>query len=449
MKPWFWIALLVAPVALAEVGPQDFDVRLAIEAPADAGLVQMRLPADVYRAVRRADLGDIRVFNAAGEPVPMARLPRRTEAQERRLERPLVLVPGMTVSTTDSVVVDQVSASGSVRIEIGAGSAMPVTAAPRGYLLDVKDFDAAIDELTLIWPEPTPFEAAVTVRASDDLQTWRNVARRTPVLALGEGDARIVQDRIALSAVRARFLRVDWDGAPPAITLQRAALVSRSAAASIAREWVEVDGVRTGASVEYVSPGLFPVEALRLAPPGDNDVVSAVLSSRAVVSARWQWRGGTVGYRLRQGDGTLEGAPTPVALTRDPLWRASLAAEAGDGLAPRLQLGWVPEEVAFVARGAGPYILAAGHPSAPPAWLAPAQVVPGDGSASAATLQAGRVLTGAQPVSPPPRTPAPWQPGSHWLLWAALLAGVGVLGAMARGLWRDMRSPQAPDQGGE
>jgi hypothetical protein len=434
------MVLLVAPAALAEVTPQDFDVRLAIEAPADAGLVRIRLPADVYRAVRRPDLGDVRIFNAEGQAVPMARLPRRSEARERRVERPLVSVPGMVLGPSDSVVVDKVSASGSVRVEIDAGSSTPAVALPSGYLLDVKDFDAAIDELTLIWPEPTPFEAAVTVRASDDLQNWHNVARRTPVLALGGGDARIVQDRIALPAVRARFLRVDWDGAPPAITLQRAALVSRSAAASIAREWVEVDGARSGATIEYVSPGLFPVEALRLVPPGDNDVISAVLASRATVSARWQWRGGTVGYRLRQGDGIEEGAPTSVALTRDPMWRATLAANAGDGLLPRLHLGWIPEEVAFVARGAGPFTLVAGHASAPPTWLAPAQVVPGYGSASAATLETGRVLTGAQPVLPPPRTPAPWQPGSHWLLWAALLAGVGVLGMMARGLWRDMRS---------
>ncbi|MBI1905461.1 MAG: DUF3999 domain-containing protein [Rhodocyclales bacterium] len=442
MKAWPWMVLLIAPAALAEVTPQDFDVRLAIEAPADAGLVQLRLPADVYRAVRRADLGDVRIFNGAGEPVPMARLPRRTEARERRVERPLVSVPGMSVGTTESVVVDKVSASGSVRIEIDAGSNTPVAAAPRGYLLEVKDFDVAVDELALIWPEPTPFEAAVTVRASDDLQNWRNVARRTPVLALGAGDARIVQDRIALPAVRARFLRVDWDGAPPAITLQRAALVSRSAATAIERGWVEVDGAYSGGAVEYVSPGLFPVDALRLVPPGDNDVVSAVLFSRATVSARWQWRGATVGYRLRQADGTLEGTPTPVALSRDPLWRATLATDMGEGSAPRLQLGWVSEEVAFVARGAGPYTLAAGHATTPPAWLAPAQVVPGYGSATAATLHAGQVLSGAQPVSPPPRTPAPWQPGSHWLLWAALMAGVGVLGMMARGLWRDMRAPE-------
>lgn len=440
MKLLRWMMLLVAPAALADVAPQDFAAHLRIEAPADAGLVQIRLPADVYRAVRRADLGDVRIFNGAGEPVPMARLPRRTETQEQRVERPLVAVPGLSANTADTVVVDKVSASGGVRIKIDAGSNTPAVALPSGYLLDVKGFDAAIDELALIWPESTPFEAAVTVRASDDLQRWRNVARRTPVLALGEGDARIVQERIALPAVRARFLRVDWDGAPPAVSLERAALISRGAATAIAREWVEVDGARSGTTVEYVSTGLFPVEAVRLLPPADNDVVSAVLSSRASVSARWQWRGGTVGYRLRQPDGTLEGPPTPVALTRDPLWRATLAANADEGSVPRLQLGWVPEEIVFVARGAGPYTLAAGHASAPGVWLAPAQVVPGYGSDAAATLQAGRVLSGAQPVPPPPRTPAPWQPGSHWLLWGALLAGVGVLGAMARGLWRDMRS---------
>ncbi|TVO57646.1 DUF3999 family protein [Denitromonas halophila] len=434
MKTLPWLLMAMAPLALAAPGVEDFDVRLSIEAPVDASLLQLNLPADVYRAVRHADLRDVRIFNATGEAVPMARLPRPTESQALRVERPLVALPARSAPVRDGVTV-HASGATSVRVEVDRTAPAAVSALP-GYLLEVKDFDAAVDELTLIWPEATPFEAVVSVQASDDLQQWRTVAHRRALLSLGEGEARIVQDRIALPAVRSRYLRVDWVGTPPPVTLQRAALVSSGRAVSVAREWVELSGQVDARTIDFSSPGLFPVDALRLVPVSDSDVISARVASRAAVSGRWQWRARTVGYRLQQAGGVDEGEATTIAPTRDPLWRVTLDADATE--VPRLALGWTPESVAFVARGAGPYTLAVGHASAPSVWQAPGQVVPGFGTDRAAALASARVRAGAAPVAAAPREPAPWQAGSHWWLWGALLLGVGVLGAMARGLWREM-----------
>uniref|UniRef100_UPI002FDE40A9 DUF3999 family protein n=1 Tax=Denitromonas sp. TaxID=2734609 RepID=UPI002FDE40A9 len=198
----------------------------------------------------------------------------------------------------------------------------------------------------------------------------------------------------------------------------------------------ELTGQADAKNIDFTSPGLFPVEALRLVPVSDSDVISASVASRPAVSGRWRWRARTVGYRLQQAGGLDEGEATAIAVTRDPLWRVTLDAEAST--TPRLALGWTPESVAFVARGAGPYTLAVGHASAASAWQAPGQVVPGFGTDQAATLVSARVLLGEAPVAAAPREPAPWQAGSHWWLWGALLLGVGVLGAMARGLWREM-----------
>lgn len=433
MKSVPWFLMLAAPLALAAPGVEDFDVRLAIEAPAEASLLQLNLPADVYRAVRHADLRDVRIFNAAGEAVPMARLPRPTETQALRVERPLVALPARAAAVRDGVTV-HASGAASVRVEVEGAAPVTTTALP-GYLLEVKDFDATIDALTLVWPESTPFEAAVSVQASDDLQQWRTVAHRTALLSLGEGEARIVQDRVALPAVRARYLRIDWVGTPPPVSLQRAVLLNHRRTAA-AREWVVLSGQADGKIIDFTSPGLFPVDALRLVPVGDSDVISGRVASRAAVSSRWQWRARTVGYRLQQVGGVDEGEATTIAPTRDPLWRVTLDADAA--VAPRLALGWTPESVAFVARGAGPYTLAVGHASAPSVWQAPGQVVPGVGTDRAAMLVSARVLSGEAPVAAAPREPAPWQAGSHWWLWGALLLGVGVLGAMARGLWREM-----------
>ncbi|KAA3650353.1 MAG: DUF3999 family protein [Proteobacteria bacterium] len=434
--PWWFGLLLVVPAVSAAPQPADFALQLPIAAPAEAGLLRMTLPAAAYRAARRADLGDVRIFNAAGDPVPMARLPARGEAPPRRTVRPLVALPVPTAGVPESVVVSRSNGDGSLRVEVDAGA----PARQGGYLLEVKDFDAPIDELELAWAAAAAFEAAVRVRASDDLKTWRTVARNTPVLAIGAGEARIVQDRVALPAVKARYLRVDWDGAAPAVTLQQATLVSLHPDGPPAREWLMLDGEADGRRIDYVSPGLFPVDAVRLVPTGDNDVVSAAVSSRPAVSARWQWRARTVGYRLQQAGATEEGAPTAIAPTRDPLWQVMADSPPGASAQPRLALGWVPETVVFVARGAGPYTLAVGHAAMPPAWLAPAQVVPGHGTPAAAEPAEAQVLASALPVGDVARDSAAWHSGRLWLLWAVLLAAVAVLGVMARGLWRELRA---------
>lgn len=440
LSPWLCL-LVMAPAVAAPPAPADFALQLPIEAPVEAGLLQIALPAEAYRALRRSDLADVRIFNAAGEALPMARLPPQGDTQALRVERPLVAMPPVVVPGPDSVVVSR--AGGSVRVEVEGSAVVPGVARQNGYLLAVKDLEVPIDALVLAWSAPTPFEAAVRVRASDDLATWRTVARNVPVLAIGEGEARIVQDRVPLPGVKARYLRVDWDGAPPAVVLTQATLVSQRHVGRPAREWLTLAGQADGMRIDYVSPGLFPVDAVRLVPAVDNDVVSASVSSRPAVSARWQWRARTVGYRLQQqGGATEEGAPTGVALTRDPLWQVAADSAPGTAALPRLALGWVPETVVFVTRGVGPFTLAVGDANAQSAWLAPGQVVPGYGTEGAAVPARAQVLPALQPADAVARDSAPWHSGRLWLLWAVLLIAVAVLGAMARGLWREMRAGQ-------
>ena len=438
MKHLVTLLLISSQAAWAAPAPKDFALRLTVQADAPASLLRVELPEAVYRATRRSDLADVRVFNAAGEALPMARLPRDSEARERRLDRPLVALPPRTSGDGGAVVVTRKGAAPAVQVDIGA-SAERVTSTP-GYVIDSEGFDAPIDRLIVHWPGAPVFEAALQVEASDDLARWRTVVSRAPVLAIGVGEARIEQAHIDLPAVKARYLRLNWLADAPDVALQRVTLVHRTAP-GVAREWVTVDGQADVERIAYVSPGLFPVDAVRLLPVGENDVQPATLYSRPAVSARWRWRGAVLGYRLTRDGAAAEAPPHTLAMTRDPLWRAVLDAGAPAASPPRLELGWVPEAVVFVARGAGPYTLAAGHDTSESVWRAPAQVVPGFGTAQAAAVGAARLLPTDAPVPSTARASAPWQPGTHWWLWGALALGVIVLGAMARGLWRELRSP--------
>ncbi len=75
MKKWLWLLLCLiwsAPAAwgAAQLKSLDFAFGLSLPVPPGASVMALHLPQHIYRQVVRTDLGDMRVFNAADEPVP-------------------------------------------------------------------------------------------------------------------------------------------------------------------------------------------------------------------------------------------------------------------------------------------------------------------------------------------------------------------------------------------
>ena len=106
----------------------------------------------------------------------------------------------------------------------------------------------------------------------------------------------------------------------------------------------------------------------------------------------------------------------------------------------KLEIGWVPEQITFLARGSGPYQLAFGSAVANNAEQPVAELLRTlDRSETKVTPTAARigervVLGGDSSLHPGP-APLPWR---RILLWAMLVGGVGLLAAMAMGLVRQM-----------
>ncbi|QID16742.1 DUF3999 domain-containing protein [Nitrogeniibacter mangrovi] len=446
MKRFLWSLALASTWVMAAPAPTDFALRLPIEVPARTSLVAITLPADVYRVAQRGDLGDVRIVDAAGEAVPMAFVPPPRPPAERRAERALVPLPAARAEAGDpAVAVSAHSGGASVRVQIAG--APPADAGPAmAYLIDTAGFDETIDALELQWAGAPEFEAALRVRASDDLSDWQSATPRAVVLAAGAGAARIEHRRVRLPGVHRRYLRLEWLGAAPALTLTGVTLVHAATAAGPARAWIDLSGERDGDALRYVSPGLFPVEAASLVPAGPSDVLAATLWSRPQPSRRWTWRGSVLAYRLQQDGAPVESEAAHVIRTRDPLWRVQLRQGMPNGALPTLRLGWTPEQVVFVARGAGPFSLLAGNASAAPVWQPVGQVVPGFGTARAATIGAGRPGHASDTVTAAPRARSDWDDPAHWLLWGVLVLGVGALGWMARSLLRELSSGEGADR---
>jgi hypothetical protein len=110
----------------------------------------------------------------------------------------------------------------------------------------------------------------------------------------------------------------------------------------------------------------------------------------------------------------------------------------------RLEIGWIPHEVVFAARGAGPFTLAYGMKIARPGSMPIAAVLPGYREGEPVALKTATLgeASGARPAtsgfSEYLREATESGEAKKWLLWAALVAGVLILIWMAFALLRQV-----------
>jgi uncharacterized protein DUF3999 len=435
------LALAAGPLAAAEK-PEDFAARLPIEIPPGAALVRITLPQAAYAALAGPDLADLRIFNGAGETLPVARLPAPRETSVVTARVPLLPLPEAAVPGTDTHLRISRAADGTLlRVELDqpGTSSVPPAARPARYLADLKPFDHPVTALVVEPADAVPFEGSLRIETSDDLANWQVQRQTERVLALSHGAQRMERLRIELPNLRARYLRLAWTGGPAPVALAGLTL-EHADAAEAPRQWLQLTaqpGDAPGAW-RYTAPGLFPVDRLRVEAAEPNSVASVQVSSRPASRDPWFFRGAFSAYRLNQEGGEITSPAFSLPPRRDPLWQLKL--QPTGGTAPILALGWLPETLVFAARGAPPFILAVGQPRLPAAFMPIESLVPGYATDRAPPLAEARVLPPATGSSAPIRRDAPaWQDGRSLGLWAALVLGVAVLGWMAVRLLREGR----------
>lgn len=440
-----------AGAAEAPLRLSDFAYGMTLQAEAAGALYSLELPEEVYRRVVRADLGDLRVFNAAGEVVlHVLRQPALESAPPRSVGLPFFPLfdsSGRQASeTTLRIVPDQKGAL--IDLHVRGGERQGGEGITH-YILDASALREPIRRLHLHWRAGgATFVAQVTVEASDDMSQWRSVGGGT-LADLIYGDHHLQRDELDFAGLAARYLRISWPPGERQVTLSgvEAEVVPLSREEPL--RWTSAErGHSDGAAGRYrfAANGYFPVERLEVVLPQQNTVVKARISSGADEEGdyRQQHFQGVI-YALQQEGHVLASGPLAVERASHRYWQLDVDQQSG-GLGsgqPQLKLGWRPQQLIFVARGNGPFTLAFGSVSAPalPADSSLPGMMASLGSGRdqssmvrPAEAQAVRTLGGAQRLqSPPP--PLPWK---KWLLWAVLLLGVAAMLLMARGLYREM-----------
>jgi len=488
-----WLAWLFAAASLAAaprlyaqtnepLAPDDFAYGIELT-PAEGSPVQTVLvPLAVYRGALRPDLGDLRVFNAAGKLLPHALRklaePAPVDQPIAERERSVPLFPLLAPADAPAAAVDKLA----LRIERGAtGSVIDIRSAPPeasadagvaastrviAYVLDAQAIERDIVSLRVRIEEPPQlakqsYLATVVIDTSDDLASWRTVVLDGVLARLSHGGQLVTRDRIELGGIRAKFLRVrSVVGTDiPGRIAEAFVEVAQNEAPARAREALRVRGQASSEAgvFDYDLGSSFPVERLRVLLPSTGMLFQAEVSVAAAkgeterpnkvsaIRARTHKRiyddvfDGPI-YRLMKDGRELESSP--VELDGHRVRYVSITVGEGATLEepPQIEIEYLPAQLLFVARDPAPFTLAYGSYAAPLSkmtaddLLAPFRAVTETLPVSTVQIGASKTLAGQVALIAPPPPP----PIKTYVLWAVLIAGTLGVTALAIRLLRKL-----------
>lgn len=448
----FCLAPFAASPANAELTPGQFAYGLPLSISGEQPFYELELPLAVYQTSQRDDLGDIRVFNAAGQIVPHAL--RSPSNQTRRqnvvtTELPFFPLSRQTQTADDdlSLHVERTAEGTIVDVQANGRKNPQSNAATSSYLIDAGALKRKIDTLELLWAvDATAFLSEVVIETSKDLVNWEPLTTAA-VGRLVYQDFRLDQNKIVLPRSNRRYLRLTWPIAQPVAELtkvrvltEQSYVVERPAQRRLLLASEAVGERRYRVDLK----GALPVAAVTTVLPDNNSLaaVSLFSSNKAKGPMQKRWQG--LAYTLTANGSTLSNGVVTMTPIRQRYWELFISeSEASLSAAPQLEFIWQPDRLVFLAQGEGPYTVAYGNGTVAPSSfqidallrrttattqqsMQPQQVQPGEAF----------VLGGNDVASHQPR---PWK---QYILWGVLSLGVLLIGGMSYSLYRKLHDTE-------
>jgi hypothetical protein len=424
----------------AQETPADFATHVPLAISGNGPWYRLELPLAVQLNARQADLSDVRVFNAAGEPQAYALSRQASQRTESRNVTDVKWFPLYAADTHEALpgVVMKATTDGTL-LEIRPSSVNGQQVL-RGWVLDASAIKAPLQQLTLDWSHERDGFQRFSIEASNDLQHWEawgdgQVAR------LSFADERVEQHDVSLPGQSARYLRLVWQGqAAPLLTSAKLASAT-SSSLPLPLVWSQpLAGARLKAGeYSWRLPAALSIERLRIELKQPNTLAPVTLSGRRDDKQAWQPLSNGLLYRLTQ-DGR-DVVQDQLQLPGQTVTELKLQVdERGGGLgieAPALRFAVRATQLVFLARGEPPFSLALGNASARAANLPLSTLIPDYKAERLTTL--GLAKVDGEVAFTSPAVVAVVDAATNWKklgLWAVLLLGVAALGAMAYSLLR-------------
>jgi hypothetical protein len=436
------VGMCAALAASAQEAPADFTHHVPLSVSGNGPWYRLELPLAVQLNARQADLGDVRVFNAAGEPQAYALSRQSSQRTESRNVADVKWFPLYAADTQESLpgVVMKTTTEGTL-VEIKPSSAAkPGKQVLRGWVLDASAIKAPLQQLSLDWSREQEGFQRFSIEASDDLQRWEPWGEGQ-VARLSFADERVEQHDVSLPGRSARYLRLVWKGqAAPLLTSAKLVSATRSSL-PMPLVWSQpLAGTRLKAGeYSWQLPTGLSVERLRIELKQPNTLAPVTLAGRSDAKQLWQPLNNGLLYRLTQNgqDVVQDELQLPGQVVTELKLQVD---ERGGGLgadAPALRFAVRATQLVFLARGEPPFSLALGNASVKAASLPLSTLIPDYSAERLNTLGQAKVVGDVAVASPV--VVAAVEDGPNWKklgLWAVLLLGVAALGAMAYSLLR-------------
>jgi hypothetical protein len=439
----FVVALLLTPSMVeATLKPTDFAYGIPLSLEGNGAVYRLSVPREVYDTVTRDDLADIRIFNSADAVVPhIVRRPKKTiKVSEYSKTLPFFpLYGGENLLGKEGLSVRIEKSGKQTMIDVLSDDA-EFRKDPKlsGYIIDAGRYRERIHELKITWQEKEGnFVGTVSVECSNDMTHWAALVPRATLARMQYRGHEIKREKIRMPATTATYYRLKWPADSEGIEVKEIHAIHRSGQPERERQWTALKGdpgpddEKTGITAyEYESPARLPVDRVRLRFSEKNTLVKATIFSRPDREATWRYRQSGIFYHLSFEQTTLVQDTVSVGQSSDRYWRVAIEEGATGDLEniPIVELGWLPYELLFVARGEGPFMLAYGSARlGEEEWNSGtnrslAQVMGGnkDKLLKEAVLLSKTVLGGPD------------------LLVPELVVGVGIIAKMALGLGKGM-----------
>lgn len=463
-----FLAAGAAGAAADANSPAAYAIRIPVALAADAPLQRVMLPAEVLVRLQSPGYADMRLFNGAGQPVPMALAGvAAASAPEESVTLPAYPILGSASAGAAgldglSLRIEERQGQRVVQIDTtGTSNVIAPAATPtvQGALLDVRSVQQPVARMSLDadWPAGKP--VTFQVQASKDLKQWRPLAEtvlyRADATAAPAAPSQLGNEQMDLhrADLKDHYLRVTWGDA--AVTLRGATLVTSRGTG--ARERVSASmaapALTNPRELVFALPFATPVAAIKITPQGSNVLIPVRVLGRNHREQPWSPLASAVVYKMVTGG--KEQSNGPITLGGASLREVKIEADPkspGFAATPAMALQFEPAQLVFLASGQGPFTLAAGLPGAAAtasAFLPLASLVPGyqplqENTLPVALADVARAdITGGKAASDGALVaPAVASDGlslRSWVLWGVLLAGVGALALMA---WLLLRQTQ-------
>jgi Protein of unknown function (DUF3999) len=443
----------------------DMAATLRVQPQANGGSLQrIPLPADLIMHSQSADLNDLRLFKSSGEPVPFALRSSETEATTTTatkvaLKAFQIRESGKSAAPGNAAI--RIEARGddmSVLIDRAAGGA---TSNEGGVLLDTRAVEGVLTNIEFDLDLPPNQVVPITVEASGNLSNWETiVAARSLYRFSDAGAPQMTTIELPGGAeVKGRYLRLTWpqQKTAGAIVIRGATLTmesSRRVPIAQPRRNLGAPTTTTTHAQEWLLASPLRLRALTLTTTQTGTLLPITVLGRDSDKQPWRRLADTVLFKLELADA---GSNKNIVSTNAPLSLGNISVRQLKIEAPANSAGFSANLVSAAIEYDAQEIIAAVNPSealtvavgALENGRAPARValplptvVP--------NLNAQRITTFALMTTPeavkfyPERlansgAASPTE-RKDFILWGALLLGVGVLAAMAWGVTKQLRA---------